>query len=449
MKTYPKMKETCIPWLGKIPEHWDSKRLRFLFSLYTGISITKDELKEEGIPCIGYGAIHSKYTFDLDLRRDALSCADVAFEKAKPAALLNENDFVFCDTSEDVEGSGNCVHVLHLAGSKLLAGSHTVRLSPIQKMYARYIAYLFKVTGWKAQVHCQVTGTKVYSISQSILKDTVAILPPLDEQRAIAAYLDKTTSKIDALIAAQKHLVELLAEKRKALITHVVTKGLKPKAKLKDTSVSWIGKIPEHWELTCVKHVVKKVGSGKTPKGGSEIYSDEGVMFIRSQNVYNDGLYLDDAVFISEEIDKDMEYTRVYEDDVLLNITGGSIGRSCIYPALGRHANVNQHVCIIRVDQGLCMPQFMHAFWLSYCGQTSIDIFQSGANREGMNFNQINNTLIAIPPLDEQCAISAYLDKATAKLDELAAKAEEAIALMKERRSSLISAVVTGKVKVS
>jgi type I restriction enzyme S subunit len=227
LNTKAKLKDSGVSWIGKIPEQWDSKRLRFLFSMYTGISITKDELKEEGIPCIGYGAIHSKYTFDVDLRRDALPCAVIDFENSKPFALLNENDFVFCDTSEDIEGSGNCVHVFHLDGSKLLAGSHTVRLSPIEKMHARYIAYLFKATGWKAQVQCQVTGTKVYSISQSILKDTFAVLPPLDEQRAIAEYLDKATAKLDTLAAKAEEAIALMKERRSALISAVVTGKVK------------------------------------------------------------------------------------------------------------------------------------------------------------------------------------------------------------------------------
>ncbi len=446
MKNYPKMKETSIPWLGKIPEHWEVKRLRFIFKMFTGISVTKEELKEAGIPCIGYGLIHSKYTFDLDVQRDPLPCVDEAFEFAKPLAVLKENDFVFCDTSEDVEGSGNCVQIFRLAGTKMIAGSHTVRLTPVEKMNARYLAYLFKATGWKAQVQCHVTGTKVYSISQSILKDTFSILPPLPEQQAIAAYLDKATAKIDALIAEQEKLCTLLAEKRKALISHVVTRGLDPKAKLKPSGISWLGDIPEHWEVKRLKYTIK----GRLKYGANESSEIDDPCLPRYVRITD----IDDKGKLKQETFRSlpMEIAKDYlleDGDVLFARSGATSGKTSLYRLEWGTCAYAGYLIRARLEKTRIDPQFLRHFTDSgaYWQWLASSLIQ--ATIQNVSAEKYADLALPMPTIEEQRTIAAYLDKATAKLDALAAKAEEGIALLKERRSALISEVVTGKVRVS
>lgn len=212
----------------------------------------------------------------------------------------------------------------------------------------------------------------------------------------------------------------------------------------KDSGVEWLGKIPESWAFSKLKNLTSKIGSGKTPRGGSEIYCGSGIIFLRSQNVHFDGLRLDDVVYIDEIIDSEMTSTRVLPDDVLLNITGASIGRSSIVPKDFPQANVNQHVCIIRPLKNQINSRFLHYELSSDCVQALIFSNENGTSREGLTFSQISNFMIAIPNnLDEQRLISNFLDQETSKIDTLIEKKQRLIGLLEEKRSALISHAVT------
>ena len=271
-------------------------------------------------------------------------------------------------------------------------------------------------------------------------------LPGIAEQKAVADYLDEKTAEIDSIVSETERSIELLREYRKSVISEAVTKGLDPNAPMKDSGIEWIGEIPDAWGLPKLGTLTAKIGSGKTPHGGADVYQDQGVPFLRSQNVYDSGLVFDETVYISAVTDAEMSSTRVYQGDVLLNITGGSIGRCCVYNH-EEHANVNQHVCIIR-SNGTVLPKWIQAFWNSDSGQTVVDAYQTGANREGLNFEQIASARIPFPALHEQSLIIDYLDVKTAEIDALIADKERQVELLKEYRKSLISEAVTGKFKV-
>lgn len=213
--------------------------------------------------------------------------------------------------------------------------------------------------------------------------------------------------------------------------------------KMKDSGVEWIGEIPENWQIGRIKFATQKIGSGKTPKGGSDVYSEAGILFIRSQNVYNEELKLDESCYISNEIDTEMKATRVFYKDVLLNITGGSIGRCCLYLIKDKHANVNQHVCIIRSDSEILLPAYICYFWQSPAGEHSINIYQSGANREGMNFEQIGNSYIPYATLEEQEKIVAYLDNKCYRVDEVISREKHLVEKLKDYKQSMITEAVT------
>jgi type I restriction enzyme S subunit len=212
--------------------------------------------------------------------------------------------------------------------------------------------------------------------------------------------------------------------------------------KYKPSGVEWLGDVPEHWEVKRLGHLCEKIGSGKTPSGGAETYTKDGVVFLRSQNVYDDGLYLDDVVYITEETDEDLRASRVRAGDILLNITGASLGRTCLVPDGLPQANVNQHVCIVRLKDKAArkyVAQSMKSCWIR--GQ--IDVAQSGAAREGLNFAQISKLSLTFPPSAEQAAIAAFLDRETAKIDELVAEQRRLMELLKEKRQAVISHAVT------
>lgn len=210
----------------------------------------------------------------------------------------------------------------------------------------------------------------------------------------------------------------------------------------KESGVQWLGQVPGHWEVKKLRYLTSKIGSGKTPSGGATTYIDEGVMFIRSQNVYDDGLRLDDVVYIDETIDAEMQNSRVQSYDVLLNITGASLGRTCIVPESFPKANVNQHVCIIRQSDN---NRSVFVSWMlkSAVAKAQITSAQTGSGREGLNFEQISKFLITLPPQVEQTAIADFLDRETGRIDTLVAKKRRLIALLKEKRTALISRTVT------
>ncbi|MCG4585735.1 restriction endonuclease subunit S, partial [Anaerosalibacter bizertensis] len=206
-----------------IPEHWEVVRLRELFKFRSGLTITKSDLKDKGIKVINYGEIHSKYKFDLDINRDKLKSVDEEYLNIKKSALVSKGDFVFCDTSEDREGSGNCIVIRENKDELIFAGSHTVIAKLKRKENPIFVRYMLFANSIKEQISSTVVGIKVYSVTQSILKTILGILPPLQEQKAIASYLDQKCCQIDKIINSKQQLLIEMEKYKKSLIYEVVT----------------------------------------------------------------------------------------------------------------------------------------------------------------------------------------------------------------------------------
>lgn len=214
------LKDSGVKWIGQVPEHWDIKRFRNLFDFGKGLSITKENLQDEGIPCVNYGEVHSRYGFEVIPERDALKCVDSKYLVFNNS-MLNKGDFVFADTSEDIEGSGNFTYLN--SSTRIFAGYHTVITRLKITAIHRYIAYYFDSLSFRNQIRNKVKGVKVFSITQSILKGTFVLLPNLKEQQQIADYLDTQTAKIDQAIALKTAHIEKLKEYKSVLINYVVT----------------------------------------------------------------------------------------------------------------------------------------------------------------------------------------------------------------------------------
>lgn len=214
------LKDSGVKWTGQVPEHWDIKRFRNLFDFGKGLSITKENLQDEGIPCVNYGEVHSRYGFEVIPERDALKCVDSKYLVFNNS-MLNKGDFVFADTSEDIEGSGNFTYLN--SSTRIFAGYHTVITRLKITAIHRYIAYYFDSLSFRNQIRNKVKGVKVFSITQSILKGTFVLLPNLKEQQQIADYLDTQTAKIDQAIALKTAHIEKLKEYKSVLINNVVT----------------------------------------------------------------------------------------------------------------------------------------------------------------------------------------------------------------------------------
>ena len=311
-----------------------------------------------------------------------------------------------------------------------------------------FLKYLFKNELFIDEMNSLTVGIREgRNIKYDDFANSLIFVPPLDEQSTIAAYLDTRCAKIDEIIAEAKASIEDYKQWKASIIYEAVTKGLDTNVEMKDSGIEWIGEIPAHWTSIPLKAVTSKIGSGKTPAGGAETYQETGVLFLRSQNIYNTGLKLAGAFCISEDIDAEMANTRVRLNDVLLNITGGSIGRCCLFDLPDTAANVNQHVCIIRATDAV-IPQFIRYFWNSTAGPMVIEQYQTGSNRQGLNFEQIGATRIPFCSKEEQHSIIRYLDHITNIIEDLISEKELLIADLETYKKALVYEVVTGKRRV-
>ena len=222
-------------------------------------------------------------------------------------------------------------------------------------------------------------------------------------------------------------------------MNELLTKGI-GHTEFKDSE---LGRIPKSWGVTRIGDEANKVGSGVTPRGGSEVYMTQGVKFIRSQNVHFDGLRQADLVFIDEDTHSKMRGSQVRSGDVLLNITGASIGRCAVVPDNFGEANVNQHVCIIRCNSNI-NNDFLNLWMMSDFGQRQIDVLQAGGNREGLNFQQIREIKLPKPPFSEQVSISSNYFGIQKKL----IKTSLSLSKFNQLKKALMQDLLTGNVRV-
>lgn len=214
-------KPSGIEYLGLIPHHWEVKKLKILFSLGNGLNITKQDFVSYGIPCVSYGEIHSKYPCRLDTSIHKLPYVSETYLADKPQSLLTKGDFVFADTSEDIEGSGNFTSIQSYV--PVFAGYHTIILKPkTSEINDLYFSFLFDSFGIRSQIRKEVCGVKVFSITKSILKEIQCLLPPLQEQKEIAEFLDSKVAQIDSVIEKTKRQIELVKEYKNTLINEAV-----------------------------------------------------------------------------------------------------------------------------------------------------------------------------------------------------------------------------------
>ena len=225
VRTGVPLKESKLDWINKYPAGWEVKKFRYLFHLGKGLTITKENLQESGVPCVNYGEVHSSFGFELDSSRNDIKYVGEEYLKKGSGSLLNIGDFVFADTSEDIEGSGNFTYLCE--GTRAFAGYHTVIARPKYNFLSRYIAYFFESLAYRQQVRRRVKGVKVYSITQSILKNTEVLIPSYEEQIEITQYLDGEVEKIKNGILSLEMQIDKLKEYRATLIHSAVTGKIK------------------------------------------------------------------------------------------------------------------------------------------------------------------------------------------------------------------------------
>ena len=446
MKKYSSYKPSLENFIGEIPSNWECVRLGMMGIFSSSGIDKKTNDKETSVRMVNYtDIIQGRKYQPIQSGEKQYMIVSTPLSKLNEHRLL-KGDMVFIPSSETKDDLGYS-SLIDFEEIDIVYSYHILRYRTNKDIYHYFKKYLVNHHSVLSQFSRESKGTTRQIIGRNVFNNVRVIIPPFHEQEQIVKYLDEKTSIIDKLISTKQRKIELLKQQRSSVINEVITKGLDPNVKMKDSGVEWIGDIPKHWSNTILRYYVNKVGSGVTPRGGSEVYVDEGVNFIRSQNVHFEGLKLDNISKITIETHNGMNGSKVQFNDLLLNITGGSIGRCCVV-VNHDEMNVNQHVCIIRTKENDLSPFFLNYIIQSKIGQTQVDYFQTGGNREGLTIENIKNFTISFPQISEQKQIIKTLDKQTKEIDDLVHLEQKKIETLKEYRQSLISEVITGKIKV-
>ena len=309
----------------------------------------------------------------------------------------------------------------------------------------KFMHYLLRTDAYVDHFKSRSTGVidSRLRLYPDTFSDIKILVPPTTEQTKIAAFLDHETAMIDGLIAKQERLIALLEEKRQAVISHAVTKGLDPTAPLRPSGIDWLGEVPVHWEVKRVKTVSTFMTSG--PRGWSEKIGEDGAIFVQSGDL-NELMEVEFAKAKRVLVANDAETarTQLYDGDVVVCITGAKTGNVAVGTTAPDVAFINQHLALVRPAKNI-EAMFLGFLLKSKGGQAYFEVTQYGL-KQGLSLTDVNEAPVVLPPLSEQTAIIEYLIRAAKQFVTLNVKAQSAITLLKERRTALISAAVTGKI---
>ncbi|RGD89399.1 restriction endonuclease subunit S [Clostridium sp. AM25-23AC] len=430
------MKDSGLKWIGQIPNGWEVNRIKYLFKTAKGLSVTKDNLIEEGLPVISYGQIHSKINTGVIVADELRRFVSYDYRKYV-SSKLEKFDFAFADTSEDYEGCGNCVY--KRTDDELYGGYHVVILHSIKKEDNRYFAYLFQTDAWREQIRTKASGVKVFSVTQKIINEASVIIPPVEMQARISNFLDAKCAEIDALTADIQTQIDTLEQYKRSVITESVTKGLNPDVEMKDSGTPWCPLIPIHWK-----------------------YANPKALFTQR---------LDRAYPGDKQLTASQEYGVIYQDEYM-ELTGTKIVTVMKDFSILKHVEPNDFVISMRSFQGgleyserrgsissayvmlipnneYVYPPFYRWFFKS---SKYINAIQSTSNlvRDGqaMRYANFAQVPLFIIPLDEQKQISEYLDEKVRKIDEILKIKKNQLEILAEYKKSLIYEYVTGKKEV-
>lgn len=431
-KTYSEYKDSEVEWLGEIPKNWDIISGKRIFLLRNQFS---DSLDQQLAVTQLYGVIPQNMFMERQGQRVAL-----ALKGTENFKHVEDNDFVI--SLRSFEGG-----IEYSAYNGCVSPAYTV-LIPRPLANAYYFKYLFKSASYIAALQSSTDSLRDgKSIKYEQFGKIKLPIFAYSGQQKIADFLDYETSKIDQLINKQKVLIELLKEKRQALISQAVTKGLNPHVKMKDSGIEWLGNIKKEWFAIPIKYVVSTPitdGPHETP-----IIYDEGIPFVSAEAIDNGHINFNKIRgYISK---KDNEkFSRKYKpkiNDIYIVKSGATTGKIAKVET-DIEFNIWSPLAAIRCDVDKIISDFAYFYFQSKEFQIGIELNWSYGTQQNIGMGVIQNLKIAVPNVIEQKQISNFLDNETSKIDKLLEKATKAVSLLQERRTALISAAVTGKIDV-
>jgi len=435
LPAYPAYRESGVPWLGRVPAHWNLTRLRFIAQFNPSKSEIRSLPPETEVSFLPMDAIGDNGSLRLDATRP-LSAVEQGY------TYFRDGDLLIAKITPCFEnGKGALAAGLH--GGIGFGTTELIVVRPLPgRAVAAYLQWLFVGPDFRNAGTAAMYGAGGQKrVPDEFVRNFVVAVPPPAEQRAIAAFLDRECGKIDALVAEQERLIALLKEKRQAVISHAVTKGLDPSAPMKDSGVPWLGQVPAGWGVA----LVKSVASCNDDVLPEDTTPDQIIEYVEISDVEADrGITRRSAMAFGDAPSRARR--RVRPGDVLV---------STVRTYLRAIATVPEDCDALVVSTGFAVfrPRRVHPRFLSYVFYSEYLISEIIARSVGVSYPAINASEIArlpipLPPPAEQRAIAAFLDRECGKIDTLTSEAERAIALLKERRAALISAAVTGKIDV-
>jgi type I restriction enzyme S subunit len=452
LPAYPKYKASGVEWLGDVPEHWEVKPLKT--SAICWVSNVDKVPAEDELP-VGLCNYTDVYYNDYIVPEMELMETTATADEIRRFGL-QAGDVVITKDSED--WSDIAVPALvKKSAPDLVCGYHLAIIrSKANALFGDYLLRAFQSCAINQQFQIAASGVTRYGLPKSSIGGAWIPLPPLAEQRAIAEFLDRETGRMDRLVAKKRELIERLKEKRTALISRTVTRGLPPAAAraaglpenppLKPSGLDWLGDIPVHWEAVALKHLVSIPiidGPHETP-----VKQDNGIPFVSAESMAKG--FIDFGKiwgYISDEDHK--RYSKRYKPrrgDVLLVKLGATAGTPAIVQT-DVEFNIWVPLAAIRLRSKI-EPHFLLHILRSRNLQDAYQLYWTFGTQQTLGLETISELRIPVPLFPEQTAIAAYLDAETAKLDALVAKVETAIERLQEYRTALITAAVTGKIDV-
>lgn len=432
-RPYPEYRDSGVEWLGEIPTEWDATSLRRITLDHKQGYYTENEYVDDGIKL-------ARIT-DID------DFGNVYFNKMPFVEITPKDERSFAISTDDFlfARSGTIGRFGVVAKyERAVFASYLIRFR-FKNCISEYLKFYLLSKHFKESLISSLHGGANQNVHAENIKNQFVILPPLSEQHAIAAFLDRETTKIDALIEKKRRLIGLLEEKRAAIISHAVTKGLNPDAPMKDSGVEWLGEIPVGWDVCRLKFAAK-LESGHTPsRTVPEYWENCTIPWV----TLNDVSYLKNHEYISEtenyinKLGLANSSARILPQDTVILSRDATVGRCGI---LGRPMATSQHfidwICSEKLNPRYLLMLFREPM------QQEFDRLTMGATIRTIGMPEVNSFTVPLPPIYEQNLIVTFVDREIPNIDKLLLKIDEAINKLQEYRTALISAAVTGKIDV-
>ena len=436
LNPYPAYKYSGNPWLGKVPIHWNTARLKQVCTQYAlyGANVQASEYSESGIRFIRTTDI----TEEGDLKPEGVKVRP----ELVPEHILTDGD-ILLSRSGTIGRSFQYQAQRH--GPCSYAG-YLVRFAPGPNTRSIYLYLCTRTPAFQNAVQAVAISSTIENVNAEKYASITIPLPPLDEQAAIVRYLDGTDQLIRAYVSAKERLIALLEEERQAVIHQAVTRGLDPNVKLKPSGVEWLGDVPEHWETSRVGHF-SEVGNGSTPSRGNAGYWDDGAHPWLNSSSVNQGIITKADQFVTDLALRECHLPRVRSGSVLVGITGQGRTRG-MSAVLDIDATINQHMAFITPKTTRVSPYFLQMCLTAAYSELRAISSASGSTKAALTCEDIKHFTIALPPRDEQERLLKQIICELARVDTTISRAKRQIKLLEEYRTRLIADVVTGKIDV-